>query len=438
MMLLAMALAAAPAAAGALEPALPSAVSGLDPAQMFAGAERLLAAGQIDEAETLLLALTSDPDRAVRSEARFRIAQLRIAAGQRTEAAVLLRRILDDEPDAARVRLELARLLVEMGEEGDAARQLRQAQATGLPPDIARVVDQFSTALRSVAPFGASVELTLAPDSNINRATARDSLDTGLFPIDLDEDARARSGLGVAASGQIFGRLPIGGELRLLPRVSGSARLFRDSRFNDIGADVRLGIERRDSSGGRLTLSAGHDRRWFGGRLFTQSAVFGLDWLRPSGRTAQFGLSASVSDQRFPTSRGQDGRLWQGGGTYEFAVSRQAGVSVSLSGARQSAADPGFSNWSGGVSGLAWLDAGRSTYFATISARRLVADAPFFLFVQPRQEWLLRGVAGVTLRQLSLSGFAPIVRLIAERNSSTVGLFAYRRIAGEIGLTRAF
>jgi hypothetical protein len=438
MISLVLALAALPAAVPAAPSSPPAVVSGLDPAQMFVGADRLLDAGRNADAEALLQALANDPDLGVRNEARFRLARLRVAEGKRTEAAVLLRRILDEEPDAARVRLDLARLLLEMGDESGAARQLRSAQAAGLPPDIARVVDQFSTALRSVAPFGASMEVALAPDSNVNRATARDSVDTGLFPIDLDEDAQARSGLGIALSGQVFGRLPITQRLRLLPRLSASGRLFRDSQFNDVGIEGRLGIERSDSTGGRLTLSAGHDRRWFGGRPFTRSSVLGLDWLRPVSRTAQLSLSTSISDQRFPTSSGQDGILWQAGGSYEFAVSKQAGLSVSLNGARQSAADPGFSSWSGGISGLAWLEAERSTFFATVSVRRLVADAPFFLFTEPRQEWLVRGVAGVTLRPLEVAGFAPVVRLVAERNSSTVGIFAFTRIAAELGLARAF
>ena len=419
-------------------PQPPASVSGLNPAQMFGAAERLLAAGQTSDAEALLQALAGDPDRAVRNEARFRLARLRIAAGDRTGAAVLLRRIIDEEPDAARVRLELARLLLDMGDEAGAARQLRQAQAAGLPADIARVVDQFSNALRSAAPLGASLEVALAPDSNVNRATARDSIDTGLFPIDLDDDARARSGVGVAVSGQVFARLPITPRLRLLPRVSGAGRLFRAGQFNDISADVRLGVERSEIAGGRLTLSIGHDRRGFGGREFTRSLVGGIDWLRPVSKRAQVGISLAVADQRFPTSRGQDGQLWQTSASYEFALSSRAGGSLTLSGARQAAADPGFSSWSGGPAALVWLDAGRSTLFASLSARRLEADGPFFLFAQPRREWLVRGVAGVTLRRLTVAGFAPVVRLVVEHNQSSVGLFAYSRLAGDIGLTRAF
>ncbi|MBB3858810.1 hypothetical protein GGQ88_000050 [Novosphingobium hassiacum] len=80
----------------------------------------------------------------------------------------------------------------------------------------------------------------------------------------------------------------------------------------------------------------------------------------------------------------------------------------------------------------------RTTLFTSLTARRLSADAPFFLFVEPRREWLVRGVVGGTFRQATIAGFAPVVRLIAERNSSTVALFEYRRLAAEIGITKAF
>ena len=414
------------------------AVSGLNAAQMFRAAEQLVVQNRRADAENLLQALSEDPDLAVRNEARFRLARLREADGRRADAAVLLRRILDEEPSATRIRLELARLLLLLGNELGARQQLRQAQGAGLPPDLARVVDQFRVALRSRAPLGANVEIALAPDGNINRATTQQTLEGSFFPIDLNDDARAQSGIGLALNGQVYGRVPLTRRLSLVPRISGSSRLYRDDQFNDMSIDARLGVERSDATGGRLTASIGHERRWFGGRPLNRNWLASLDWLRPISTTAQITISASASRQRFPNSTGQNGSLYQTTVGYERALSQQTGLSISLSAARQHAADPGYANWSGGMTALGYAELGKSTLFVSLTARRLKADAPFFLFAEPRREWLVRSVLGATVRQIRVAGFSPVVRLIAERNRSTVGLFDYQRLAAEIGIGRAF
>jgi hypothetical protein len=307
-----------------------------------------------------------------------------------------------------------------------------------LPADLSRVVDQFRTALRSRAPYGATVEIAIAPDSNVNRATARQTLDAGPFPLELSEDAHKRSGIGVAMNGQAFARLPIAPNLQILPRLGGTARLFKEDRFNDVGVDARLGVERSDATFGRLTLSGGPEWRWFGGKPYNRSLVAALDWLRPTSRSAQFTLGATASRQRYQVSRAQDGSLYQLSGGYEAALTQQSGLSFSTSGARQTSIDRGYANWSGGVTALGYLELGRTTVFATTTVRRLEADAPFFLFNRVRREWFARNVVGATLRQATVAGFAPVVRFVVERNRSTVALFAYRRVAAELGVSRAF
>ncbi|MGG2319926.1 hypothetical protein, partial [Salmonella enterica] len=82
-------------------------------------------------------------------------------------------------------RLELAKVLAAMGREGAARRELRAAQAGGLPPDVARAVNQFAAALRSTRPFGGSVELGFSPSTNVNRATSSPTLNSVLGPLDL-------------------------------------------------------------------------------------------------------------------------------------------------------------------------------------------------------------------------------------------------------------
>ena len=93
----------------------------LSPTQLFAFADAARDAGDFTTAETAYRALAGDPDIELRSEARFRLAlMLADRMGRVRDAAVELRRILDDRPDAARVRLELARMDAMLGRIGGA------------------------------------------------------------------------------------------------------------------------------------------------------------------------------------------------------------------------------------------------------------------------------------------------------------------------------
>ena len=118
-------------------------------ADLFAFAEKAIAEQRFDDARTLLFALISDRDRDVRLEAEFRIAKLDAASGKSRDAAVRLRRILDERPDAQPVRLELAAQLAQMGDLAAARRELRYARAGFLPPEItpggAPVLAHFGT-----------------------------------------------------------------------------------------------------------------------------------------------------------------------------------------------------------------------------------------------------------------------------------------------------
>ena len=76
----------------------------------------------------------------------------------------------------------------------------------GLPPAVARLVDRYSEALRAARPCGASLEIALAPDSNINRATRSDTLGTVLGDFDIDKDSKAKSGTGLSLHGQAYRR----------------------------------------------------------------------------------------------------------------------------------------------------------------------------------------------------------------------------------------
>ncbi|NKJ00429.1 hypothetical protein FHW92_002488 [Novosphingobium sp. SG707] len=324
-----------------------------------------------------------------------------------------------------------------MGDLTAARRELRQAQAGGLPPQVAQVVKQYAAALRSRKPWGGSFELALAPDSNINRATSATTLDTVIAPLNLSQDARQQSGLGVKESSQIYGRLDLGKSFTLVPRVSSQATLYQSSQFNDISASAQLGLEYRHRAD-RITPSAGYTWRWYGGNIYARTQSLSLDWLHPAGKRAQIDTTISLNRVRYATNSLQDGMIYTAAVSYERALSARSGASVTLSANRQTARDPGYATASGAVGGVYWHDFGKTTLFATASGSRLGADARLFLFPERRTDWYLRGGIGAVWRKVEVAGFSPVVRVAYERNWSTVGIYDFRRVTTDVGITRSF
>ena len=448
MVMLAAALAAAQAAPSApappaANPAPNSAPNSAGPVSVELSAIQLMQlataraeAGDTATAEAMFKALAADPDLDIRSEARFRHGRMLEAQRRFGEAALLYRAILDEQPGAQRVRLQLAQALLLAGDEGGARRALRQAQAGGLPPDITRLVAQFQSALRAVKPIGGSLELALAPSTNINRATRSNTLDTVIAPLALDEDAQAQSGLGVKLAGQGFLRLPVNDKLRWTLRASGQGFLYRQSQFNDIVVQLETGVE-YTAGKSRLQPSISHSERWFGGRPFVSTTSASLSWLRALGRRSQLDVNGAIGRSEFRLNDLQDGTSYDLGVALEHAFSARSGGRVSLAGQRLSARDPGYATTGGGINLLWYRELGRTTVFASAGLSYLEADARIALFPRRRLEWLGRATLGATFRQLQVKGFAPVLRVSHERNRSTVQLFDFARTSVDIGLTRA-
>ena len=426
---------AALALAGAPEP--DRQVVRLRPAQLLQLAGRAEKEGQLALAEEAYAALARDPDPDVRAEALFRHGRLVAGAGKLAKAAALLRRLVDLRPDAARARLELAQLLDQMGDKEAAWREVRAVQASGLPPEVARLVDRYSEALRTARPMGASFEVAFAPDSNISRSTRSDTLGTVLGDFAIDEDSKARSGLGLSLRGQAFRRLPLGGDASLLLRMGAAADIYGKRQFNDIALDVAGGPELHIGRN-RVEVEIGATQRWFGQKPNMRSVRLAGTLARPLGRRSQlrFGASASLLDNQ--ANDLQDGKALSASAGIERALSATTGIALRLSGDRLSASDPAYSTTGWRAGAFAWRDVGRATLTLGAEYGRIRADDRLALLPEARSDRFTRFTIGATFRQLSFGGFAPVTRLIIERNRSNVAFHDYSRTRTEFGIVRAF
>lgn len=410
----------------------------LSAAQVFTLADTARAARDFDTARRLYRALEADPDADIRNEARFRLGMMLADDEHRyTDAAVALRRILDETPSAARVRVEMARILASTGNMRGAERELRAAQAAGLPPEVDRMVRFYAQALSQRKPWGGSFEVALAPDSNINRATRADTLGTVIGDFTLNEGAKARSGLGLSARGQLYARLPLSARADMLARASAGGLFYRAGQFNDLSTGLQIGPQ-FSSGSDRLTLAAGPTWRWYGGDLYSRAWGGNASYQHNLGKRSQLRLEGGVSTVSNRANAMQSSHDYSASVSVDRALSARLGGGVQLAGYRSAARDPGYALTSGGINIYAFREVGRTTLVGTLGYNHLEADARLFLYPRRRIDDRMSASAAATLRTFTVAGFAPLVRLRWEHNRSSIEIYEYRRLAAEFGVTSAF
>ncbi len=410
----------------------------LTAAQLFAYADTARDRGDFAAAETAYRALGSDPDPELRTEARFRLGMMLADQQHRyRDAAVEFRRILDERPGAARVRLELARMQAMMGNLRSAEREFRAASAGGLPPEVERMVRFYANALSARKPFGGSIEVALAPDSNINRATRSDTLGTVIGDFTLDPGARQQSGVGLSLRGQGYLRTGIDAHSQLLVRLSGSGELYRQSQFDDLALGVQAGPEYA-SGKDRIALSIGPAWRWYGLKPYSFSLAASASWQHPLGKRGQLRVEGGIAHANNRRNDLQDADQFTLSAGVDRAFSARFGGGIQLNAIREAARDPGYSTASGGVNGYLFREMGRTTVVLALGYSRLEADRRLFLYPSRRMEDRTTASLAGTFRALKMGSFAPLARLRWERNRSSIELYDYNRLSAEVGLSSAF
>lgn len=415
----------------------------LSPDQLLAAAEKLVREKQWNAAEPLVRALAQAPGYRVQS--RFLAGY--IAAGQQRWAAAAdaYKAILADDPGQTGVRLELAKTFMAMGDYGAADRQFAVVERTrDLSPEIARSVRLVRTTIRARRPWQLDVAAGIAPDTNINNATAADTVTvmfgTTPIPLQLDRDARARSGLGITAR--------IGGSLRLpvAPRVSAIADLdasgteYRGGAFDTYVAQAAAGAEYKLSEGVAASLQAVGAQRWFGGAAVSRQYGVrgGVQAVLDSRRRVGLQLDVRRSDALFNDAF--SGWQYAAYATVERALSPTLVLSVGPYVRRDALAAKGFANVElGSTVGLGGELPHGFNLGVSAGAARSWYDAVLPVFAAaPRRDWQLFGRATLGNRKIRVLGLSPQLAWSMTRLDSSIGYFSTTRSRFELTLARYF
>jgi len=353
-------------------------------------------------------------------------------------AEAIFRRLLDRQPSLLRVRLELARTLYMERKDEQADYHFRLAAGEHPSDPVLRNILRFRQAIRSRRSWRFDFDFGFSPDSNINSATDKETVDIYGLPFKLDPTGRARSGTGRFVGADASVRLNRSGKVPIY--IGGYGRLTRygDQRFDDAYAGIEAGPEFR-LGGGQLRTTLTGLRRWYGRHPLVTSVGARVDYDRLAGKSWTLGGSLLVRHNDYARRGDVDG--WDtearlsanhplGATTLGFGY---AGIQ------RSWANDPGQAFWREqlGLGVLKEIGWGLRPQLRADFARQ-VGDAPLAPFGRRRRDWLLQGSFSIYKRDWNMKGFAPSLSVTTTRNLSTLTIYDEKRLRGEIRLTRAF
>ncbi len=164
----------------------------------------LMQAGRLEDSKTVLNhVIETEPGD---NEAYFLLGLIAIVEMDYDTAIRHFRLILTREPDAERVRLELARAFFLDEDYDNAARNFRFARAGDLPSEAIANVDRYLLAISRLKRWSYYFSIALAQDTNVNAATDLNEVDIFGLPFVLSDDARKNPDMGFLSMSEVNGR----------------------------------------------------------------------------------------------------------------------------------------------------------------------------------------------------------------------------------------
>lgn len=271
-------------------------VSTLD-AVKFAG--DLVEKGNLDTAEQILTKIPKMNNLSLEIERWFLLGQIAARRGDYNTAIDIFRKILDDQPDLARVRFELALCYMKMGYWYRADYHLRLAMAgKDLPDNVKQMMAYYRYLIRQNKRWNIWFNFGAAPDSNINNGNGGEECVVNGFGRFCRNLKEPESVLGA--------NLTLGGSYEFVLsdhwRWKSDANIYSNTYNNHDYDDLYLSAStgpRYIWSRGDIWLAGIGARRWYGGEKYNWSYGAKIDANYDFTRRLSGGLVLRATDNKY-------------------------------------------------------------------------------------------------------------------------------------------
>ncbi len=262
-------------------------------------AGNLIDKGDYEHASQILTMMPKTDSLPVEIERWFLLAQMEQRKGNYEEAIKIYRKILDDQPDLARIRFELALCYMKMGRWYRADYHLRLAMAgKDLPDNVKQMMAYYRYIVRQNKRWNVWFNFGAAPDSNINNGNGGEECVVngwGRFCRNLKEPESV-----------VGANLTLGGNYEFVLsdhwRWKSDANIYSNTYNNHDYDDLYLSSStgpRYIWSRGDVWLAAIGARRWYGWEKYNYSYGAKLDTNYDFTRKLSGGLTLRYMENKY-------------------------------------------------------------------------------------------------------------------------------------------
>lgn len=358
--------------------------------------------------------------------------------GRPQEAVAPLTRLVALSPKVATFRLELAATLMRAGQLERAGYHLELAKGAGLPAEVQLKVQAAIDRIAKPKTWQGSLRFALIPESNAVRRTEVETVTLNGLVFGLRPTARAQASRGVELGFGLAALPRLSENLRARLGLDVTARSYDVTAANDATLRLNAALLHFGPASRQQSLELFSARRWIANEAYSSSRGLTLGMAQALGarstlaasllldrtdylqgrfhvdrRAAALQLSHALSPQLVVRA---SGRLEQRSSRVTSAAGHAAGVTLGADYAFQGGLRLGFD----------------------LAYDRNAFSGIHPLFGVAREDQRLSANLQITHQNWSFKGFAPVLRLGAERQRSSVPLNSYRNLSASLGVTRLF
>ena len=424
-------------------------------------AGNLVENGDYTQATRILTMMPETNNLSVEIERWYLIAQMAQKRGDYDTAIKIYRKILDDQPDLAKIRYELALCYMAKKQWYRADYHLRLAMAgSDIPPEIKQQMMYYRWIARQNKNWNVWFNFGAAPDNNINQASSEqvcgNVVCAGNFcivpngQVCLNQKPEQAIGYNFILGGNY--ELHISEHWRWKNEGNLYTNLYNKHKYDDLYLSGATG-PRYIWSHGDVWLAGIATRRWYGWDRYNHSIGGKIDTNYDWTRKLSTGLSLRITDNKFDDYDNYGYAL--NGNTYasnaRISYSLDANKYIILRGGvdRETAKINAYENWiySGSIGFGAELPYGFSvylepyfywTYYDNPRAFRVVENNVVFQKLITEHNFVQRYAVSVSNNKFDVWGFVPTITFSYTKRDSNVKYREYDKTTIEFTMQQKF